>query len=67
MEKNKSVSHDYHGSVGNTSLNIAAFDNRQATLLEIRAFKCLSLTIAKQTTTQQTTKASTRPTCPEIS
>jgi hypothetical protein len=34
-KKNKPSSHDYHGSVGSTSLNIAEFDNRRVPLLEV--------------------------------
>jgi hypothetical protein len=46
IEKKKQVNHDCHGSVGSASLNIAVFDNRSVSLLEVKGLKYVSLTIA---------------------
>jgi hypothetical protein len=45
IEKKNGLSHYYHGSVGRSSLNMAAFDNHQVSLLGNRRFKFVSLTI----------------------
>jgi hypothetical protein len=38
--KKKSLSHEYHDSVGSAGLHIPVIDNRQVFLLEIRGLKC---------------------------